>query len=91
MKKLVIPEVSDDPSDDRVGCKYIMTKYHRSYSWVTQRTMASCSDPLPNQKFGRDLIFSKKKVDEYMEARMITKVGDSESISRHLQDVAKDR
>lgn len=87
VKQFVPPE----PYDDHCGVKYIMDKYHRSYSWVTQHTMSNHPDPLPHKKFGRDLIFSKLEVDAYMEARMISKVGESVSITKHLQEVAQGR
>jgi predicted DNA-binding transcriptional regulator AlpA len=40
----------------------------KSDQWVYQKTTKGCKDPLPFEKFGRELVFSRKAIQEYIDS-----------------------
>ena len=59
------PEFLQDRITDIEEVKSIVNQVE---SWIYKHTMKNCPDPLPHQKFGKRLVFSRKAIQEYIES-----------------------
>lgn len=55
-----------EPSD-RIDKEVVKQMTGQGDSWVYKKTWKGCLDPLPYQKFGKRLVFSRKAVQEYID------------------------
>lgn len=83
--------ISVKVENDNCGFQEAMEITGRSKSWVYLHTMANCEDPLPYRKFNRQLIFSRKELKAWVEAKTISPLGSAEIMTDRLSESAKKR
>jgi predicted DNA-binding transcriptional regulator AlpA len=61
----------------------------KSDQWVYQKTTKNAKDPLPFQKFGRELVFSRKAIQEYIDNHTKSILSPESIMTARLQESAK--
>lgn len=79
-----------EPSD-RIDKNEVKRMTGQGDSWVYKKTYKGCPDPLPYQKFGKRLVFSRKAIQEYIDAHTKTMASADEIMSDRLAESAKKR
>jgi predicted DNA-binding transcriptional regulator AlpA len=82
-----IPE--PEPLPDRIDKNSVKKMTGKSDQWVYQKTTKNCKDPLPFQKFGRELVFSRKAIQEYIDSHTKGTPSPDSVISERLSKSAK--
>ena len=57
----------EQPLPDRIDINSVMQMTGQGESWIYKKTMKGCPDPLPFEKFGKRLVFSRKAIQEYID------------------------
>lgn len=82
-----IPE--PEPLQDRIDKNTVRQMTGKSNQWVYQKTTKGCKDPLPFQKFGRELVFSRKAIQEYIDSHTLSTPSPDAVMTDRLQKSAK--
>jgi predicted DNA-binding transcriptional regulator AlpA len=81
-----IPEPA--PLPDRIDRGIVKQMTGKSDQWVYQKTTKNAKDPLPFQKFGRELVFSRKEIQEYIDSHTKVIPSSDKIMSDQLQKSA---
>jgi predicted DNA-binding transcriptional regulator AlpA len=79
------------PLPDRIDKEEVKKMTGKSDQWIYQKTMKNCSDPLPFMKFGRQLVFSRKEIQSYIDSHTMAPISPESVMSEMLQKAAKRR
>jgi len=82
-----IPE--KEPLPDQIDLKEVRRMTGKGNSWLYQRTMPKCKDPIPHKTFGRHLIFSRKEIQEYIDSHSKAIFSPNQIMTDRLQESAK--
>jgi excisionase family DNA binding protein len=77
-----------EPPQDRIGLNEAMELTGLKESAIYKRTMTG---EIPFQKFGKRLVFSRKDLNEWIEARTISRLPASEVMSNRLAESVRKR
>ena len=80
---------TSEPLQDRIDKEIVKQMTGKGNQWVYQKTMKNCSDPLPCEKFGRQLVFSRKAIQEYIDSHTKPISRPAEIMSERLAESAK--
>ncbi len=84
-----LPPVQEPP--DRVGIEGAMEETGLEKASLYQKTKPTCADPIPHQKFGKRLIFSRKQLRAWMEKNTVTRVSYDKLAADQLQKESRKR
>lgn len=81
------------PLPDRINKEGVKQMTGKGDQWIYSKTMKVCKDPLPFEKFGKTLVFSRKKIQKYIDdhTKPLPTAGDimedrlSRSAKKHLK------
>lgn len=66
-----IEEIKNIPAPvslpDRIDKEGVKQMTGKGNQWIYSKTMKVCKDPLPFEKFGKTLVFSRKKIQKYID------------------------
>ena len=82
-----IPE--PEPRPDRIDKNTVREMTGKSDQWVYQKTTKGCKDPLTFQKFGRELVFSRKAIQEYIDSHTLSTPSPDRIMADRLASSAK--
>ena len=77
------------PLSDRIGTEDVKEMTGQGDSWVYKKTYKGCPDPLPCEKFGKKLIFSRKAVQQYIDSHTKPVISAGEVMDDRLSKIAK--
>jgi predicted DNA-binding transcriptional regulator AlpA len=80
-----------EPPQDRIDKEGVKQMTGQSNSWIYKKTMPKCKDPLPHEKFGKRLVFSRKSIQEYIDSHTKSIHTSDMIMTERLARVAKKR
>lgn len=80
-----------EPLQDRIDKEEVKLMTGQGDSWIYKKTMKGCKDPLPFQKFGKRLVFSRKAIQEYIKSHTKDASNADDVMSDRLAKSAKKR
>lgn len=78
-----------EPIPDKIDKDVVKQMTGKGDQWIYQKTMKNCSDPLPCEKFGRRLVFSRKAIQEYIDSHTKAITRPADVMSDRLAESAK--
>lgn len=85
--KATPPMVVDLQLPDKIDLAECMHITGKGKSWIYKHCMDTAEDPLTHEKFGKQLIFSRKSIRQFMDDRTIVKKSIKETAAEELAAV----
>ena len=61
------PVKESEPLSDHIDKEVVKAMTGQGDAWIYSKTYKGCTDPLPFEKFGKRLVFSRKAIQEYID------------------------
>jgi predicted DNA-binding transcriptional regulator AlpA len=90
VSEAILPRL-ESPQDRITDIEKVKSIINQGESWIYKHTMKNCPDPLPHQKFGKRLVFSRKQLEEWRDQRTSMMPTPDEIMSDRLSKSAKKR
>ena len=78
-----------EPLPYRIDKNTVIQMTGKSNQWVYQKTTKGSKDPLPFQKFGRQLVFSRIAIQEFIDSHTLSTPSTEKVMTDKLQESAK--
>jgi predicted DNA-binding transcriptional regulator AlpA len=83
------PVKESEPLSDRIDKEVVKAMTGQGEAWIYSKTYKGCADPLPFEKFGKKLVFSRKAIQEYIDQHTKRVLKTDEVMSDKLAKSAK--
>jgi hypothetical protein len=80
-----------EPIQDRITIKEVKQMTGNDESWIYKHTMKTSPDPLPYEKFGKRLYFSRRRIQDYIDRHTKSVPGYEKIITESLAKAARKR